>query len=102
MGFNRRQTLPQFRAQPFVYHEVNTRAPENELWNNRYGLKIPVLHLYRLISPQCSAAPLTATHELETVLWDTPRWEWKKGKAGFTMEELCVMDFEKKKMKFEE
>jgi len=45
---------------------------------------------------------LTATHELETVLWNTPRWEWKKGKAGFTMEELCVMDFEKKKMKFEE
>ena len=76
---------------------MNVHAPENNLWNDRYGLKIPVLHLYRRVSP---STPMTVNHELETVFSNTPRREWKDGKYGFTKEEFCVMDFEKKEMKF--
>jgi hypothetical protein len=68
-------------------------------------MKIPVLHLYRQI--QCRDGKISGRQRLldiEKGFWTDAAWmeAWNnnEGKHLWSREELCVMDFDKKEMKF--
>lgn len=98
------KTSLQFRSNPFIYREINIHAPGNEVWNTRYGMKIPVLHLYRQL--QCRDGKMSGRQRLldiEKGFWNDAAWTeaWNDSEnASWSREELCVMDFDKKEMKF--
>jgi hypothetical protein len=99
-------SAPQFVSTPFLYHEVNIHAAGNEVWNNRYGLKIPVLYLYRHLERDDSLKRTSGElqqrfNSLEMEFWDDPGWlKAGNGNSGWVKEVMNVMDFETKQSKF--
>ena len=85
---------------PFHDLEVNIHALGNEFWDRRYRLKIPVIHLYRRKEYQDSSAPKSKFHELEGAFWNDVLWESPETK--WIREVLCVMDFQKRALKFKD
>jgi Glutaredoxin-like domain (DUF836) len=94
------QNSPQFRENPFLYHEVNILAPENTFWNTIYGLKIPVLNLYRRREFGRLPRAREKFFEPEKAFWDDELWNGASPSASWTKDVKQCVNFKTKEMEF--
>jgi hypothetical protein len=92
---------PRYKSQPFQSREVNIHSPENSIWNQRYGLKIPVLHIYELSDDQVSSGekhrPLNSAEKL---FWDDNLW--RAYPSSWRRRVLYAIDFTSREPVFNE
>ena len=99
IGIDVTQSAPAFRLNPFLDHYVDIHAKGNEFWNRRYGLKIPVLYLYRLQTSIQNGS----LNELEREFFNDPVWleGWQSNGTSWRREERIAIDLQRKVMAFE-